>query len=399
MRIFIRTFLLFTLLPLLLVMLCNWLVDPLALRAAPGREHLNRNKTELRDQERVFKPFAVLRSQPAAVILGSSRSNHALDPGHAAFASTRAYNLSISGTNMEETRRFFEHAVASAPVQAAIVELDLGFFASSTAAQREAAAYLATPGSANRLGRLQQQLLRAISLTTLRQSLATLQHQDQPAEYTADGRQTDRVFEQRIAGYGGVRNTFEGYMARLAGAEHAQAGDWRRSGRSGRQLPGMADLESMIELTQRRGIRLQLYISPIHAMDAAAQQAIYGWQNIEQWKRALVAIAGRADIPLWDFSGCNSVTSEAIPERGAGSARMENYWDQSHYRLRVGNWILQRMATLDTDRVPADFGVQLDAATLDAHLATIRSDCGRYLQNHAAEAEFIGRLAAVPHRS
>jgi len=42
---------------------------------------------------------------------------------------------------------------------------------------------------------------------------------------------------------------------------------------------------------------------------------------------------------LWDFSGYSSVTTEALPASGS-HAEMEFYWDSSHFKDIVGDFVL-----------------------------------------------------------
>ncbi len=44
-------------------------------------------------------------------------------------------------------------------------------------------------------------------------------------------------------------------------------------------------------------------------------------------------------IPLWDFSGYSSVTTETLPASGS-HAEMEFYWDSSHFKDIVGDFVL-----------------------------------------------------------
>jgi hypothetical protein len=399
---FIRLFLCYSLIPVFLAGAVNLMVDPLQLLPMSGVAGLSANKPMLRDQERLFKPYAIARLQPQAVIFGSSRSNHALDPEHRAWQGLRAYNFSVSGTNMEETRKLFEHALATASVERAVIELDLGLFAHSNAAQRQTSEYLATLSSANMRGRWLTVFKTALAWNTLGLSVGTIKGQNGPVEYTNLGRQTDRVFTTRINTYGGVRNTFENYMQRLAPAEQQQAHAWDHAGLRGGRLPGMLELREMMQWARERRIDLRLYISPIHAIDLETQQSIYGWQQIEDWKRALLEAAnaeyitsgGTFQIPLWDFSGYNSVTTEAIPASPDRDTRMSYYWDQSHYRQQVGDWILERMYDLKPAGQPApeDFGVRLSFENLEQHFAEQRSGSQDYVSHHPVEAAFVSSL-------
>lgn len=63
----------------------------------------------------------------------------------------------------------------------------------------------------------------------------------------------------------------------------------------------------------------------------------------------------------WDFSGYNSVT---INDR--------NYYETSHFRFYVGDWVIKRVLGQDTVDVPEDFGVLISKSNIDEHLKKSR---------------------------
>ncbi|NEQ62463.1 MAG: hypothetical protein F6K53_35770, partial [Moorea sp. SIO4A1] len=87
------------------------------------------------------------------------------------------------------------------------------------------------------------------------------------------------------------------------------------------------------------------------------------WPVFEEWKRRLVEIT-----PVWDFSGYNSITTEAISEE------MKNYWDSSHYREEVGDLILNRLFSYQAHTVPEDFGVLITPDNVESHLGKVRNE-------------------------
>jgi len=102
---------------------------------------------------------------------------------------------------------------------------------------------------------------------------------------------------------------------------------------------------------------------------------------------------GSAAFPLYDFEGYSSVTSEHIPPDG-GRSEMRYYWDSSHFKENVGDWILDRLfgTEREGDPVPDDFGVRLMPATIDAALDKIRTDQSVYQRDQPDEVRFITSL-------
>jgi hypothetical protein len=90
--------------------------------------------------------------------------------------------------------------------------------------------------------------------------------------------------------------------------------------------------------------------------------------GFENWKSKLPQ-----EIPVWDFSGHNTITLEPIQDV------MENYVDNFHYTKLVGDLILNRILSYKDNEVPADFSVLVTKENLEFHLAKIRAD-KRYTQ-------------------
>lgn len=146
-----------------------------------------------------------------------------------------------------------------------------------------------------------------------------------------------------------------------------------------------------VELEQlcRADIRVMVYVNPLHALTLKNFYQQGHWPELEGWKRRLVnatdqARRGGCKLQLFDFSGFNSVTSERLPQV-SGKNGMKNYWEGSHYRTVVGRQILAKMIPLAGVPVPADFGVKLEQANIEAHLLRIRSERVRYRRKHPQE--------------
>ena len=103
-------------------------------------------------------------------------------------------------------------------------------------------------------------------------------------------------------------------------------------------------------------------------------------ERYEFWLRELVrineeeaALAGKQPLPLWDFSDANTITREPVP-LSTDLTPMRWFWEHSHYRKVTGNLILDRVfGYSEPERpLPADFGVRLTGANVDAHIARAR---------------------------
>jgi hypothetical protein len=136
-----------------------------------------------------------------------------------------------------------------------------------------------------------------------------------------------------------------------------------------------------------RHIQVRLFTNPRHALAEHMLAKNGHWPEVEQWKIALAALASRhqagCDMKIFDFSGFNSVTSEPIDHMTSRQG-LAHFWEASHFKDNVGHLILRRMFT-DDATLPADFGRELNNATvadINALNARERQD---YEDRHAAE--------------
>jgi len=67
------------------------------------------------------------------------------------------------------------------------------------------------------------------------------------------------------------------------------------------------------------------------------------------------------------------VTTETVPRPGE-TREMAYYWDSSHFKEQVGDWILDRLFDVEQkiDGPPDDFGTLLDSSTIEGELEKIR---------------------------
>lgn len=111
-------------------------------------------------------------------------------------------------------------------------------------------------------------------------------------------------------------------------------------------------LRELASLADEWGIRLILFINPIHRTTYLDTDM----QLMFRFKKELAAIAD-----YYDFSGLNSVTTDNY-----------YYHETSHYRELVGDMMLNRMTGRPAVPVPKDFGVLVTRRNVDAHLAALK---------------------------
>lgn len=374
---YLITFFILTGLWIGLVAAFNWAIDPYGLFNPPVLPELNVKKTKADGKIRFVKAWQLRDRRPNGLIIGSSRSEIGLRPDHACWPTGPTYNGALAGSNMYEVRRYYQHATAVAPVREVVLGLDLFMFNGHRGARTgfdEALLALDAQGRPNAEADPNGRWKSLFSLFTLVDSLGTALGQDRNRYYTRDGRlilwppvvagprplfrKTERMFHTIILFPGPARRFDLG------------------------EAP-LAEYEWILRDAHAENRNLHLVISPLHARLSATLYLLGLEPTRESWLRRLVAInesvaaaAGRAPFPLWDFSGYNEVTTEAVP--GGGEARMRFYRDPSHYTTTVGDRILDRVFGCGA----TTFGERVTSATVEVHLAKQRSGRETYMRDH-----------------
>jgi hypothetical protein len=217
------------------------------------------------------------------------------------------------------------------------------------------------------------------SATTMRDAISTLRGQTEPAIFDSEGMRVwhgHEVVLDRIGGTGAMMHT-----RLLNGPWNPMLIPPKMQYCFTNTETGMTTFDPyrfMIRKAHIESTGLKLFVTPLHAVVRATINALGLGERYAFWLRELARInedealaAGREPFPLWDFSAPNSITTEPIPEAGDRSP-MHWYWESSHYRKETGDLILDRILSYrDPGRpLPADFGVRLTTANIDAHLAS-----------------------------
>jgi hypothetical protein len=395
----------------------NFVVDPFGMYRLVDREGFNAYKPAVDHRVRLVKAYDVRRLRPQGIILGTSRSHLGLRPSHDGWnpAAKPVYNLAFDGATTKEMYQYLLHAHAVRPLRQVVLGLDTyhATRAPATARPDFDAQLLDSPG-----GRTLPSLMRAdlkvlTSLDTLRASLATVRSQRdrEPQWFAPDGQRLGEVFFRRAGEHFeqlGPRAYFEEIDRLEVGfkQEGQSAANARGLGRTAQ--PATAASETSVDYIRRivafcrvQGVDLRVFVAPEHAHQLEITAAIGEWATLENAKRALVQLLaddaarhpGAPPIPLWDFSGYSSVTTEALPEPGS-RAEMGFYWDSSHFKDVVGDLVLDRLFGLSHPRrpVPPDFGVRLTPATIEPALARMRAAQLAYRRSHPQDVAWIRSL-------
>lgn len=373
--------------------LVNLIVDPYSIWGSPVIQGINTSKY-LVFHERIpaFVGWSKWATPPDTVLLGTSRTADGLRADHPAFGNSVTLNMALGGQPTAETLLLFKHALKSGKLKRAVIGLDFFAFNVYWAADAASQANRLTP-SAN-LDLLFNTSTLSDSLSTLHQSLPTLQViRDAHGADDVQGGAQPPSMPMRIL-FKEVEKIYVDYFhpPPYLLYSHVTPDQSRDT---------LADFRELLRLAHANDVEVRLLISPSHAWHWETLADVGLWRGWEQWKRSLVTInteeaqrSGQAVYPLWDFSGYNSITTETVPPADS-PAKMRWYSDSSHYNRACGDLILDRVLGQPdpAGRIPADFGVLMDADNVDAHLEDIRQARTRYRDTHVSDvrelADFI----------
>ena len=335
------------------------------------------------------KTYAVARYRPAIIYIGNSRTELGLPTGvRTLFDGKSIFNSAVSGASIGDAIRLAEHAARVSRVETMVWGIDAPTFSLDMGAAR-----VEDSLTGARHGFFAQR-----ALVNLKRGLTLDMTEDSVRILTGNA---GDVCRSNLARYGqrdetctlkGIRHwlgTKDAIPVRLQ-----EFGDGQ-----GPTPPSIPAFDASLAKLCSSGVRLRMYINPTHALTLYALHWRGKWDAMQAWQRGLVRITERhrqhgCDVRLVDFSGFNSITTEATP-LVSGKPDMHYYWEVSHYRDNVGRLILARLFGGDTPP-PADFGVELTQANIDAHHAATRAARDRYRLEHAREAAYTERVLDGP---
>ena len=234
------------------------------------------------------------------------------------------------------------------------------------------------------------------STTTLRDAIATLRRQSEPADFDSLGMRVWHGQEAALDRGGGATAAIHGLLRAWSPMLIAPKMQYCFTNTE----TGMTTFDPyrfMIRKAYMDGTDLRLFVTPLHAVVRATIEALGLGERYAFWLKELVRIneeeaskAGSQPFPLWDFSAPSSITTEPIPKLGDHSP-MRWFWERSHYRKATGDLILDQVFDYsDPARVvPADFGVRLTTANIDAHLTSVATG----LANWTAQSDLASQIA------
>ncbi|WP_137455034.1 hypothetical protein [Halomicronema hongdechloris] len=340
---------------MLVVLGVNAFVDPYGIRKAGGRVA----------NDRLVKAIKVSQIKPKVVFLGSSGVARGLNPSHTAFSESRpVYNLSLLGASIYEIKRYFDYAVAHNKLEHAIIGLDFYAFNDSREVR---------PGFSET--RLNSQYISPKDLLGIYLSLDSLNlvmNPDQRGYYFAD----DGTYEHRIQI--GIERQFEIKLIEDFTQSEQMYWNYKFSEAT------IGHFQSIVESADSEGVRVDIFLPPLHAtLFYSAMMSNY-WPTYEKWLKRIVNIH-----PVWDFSGCNTITTEPI------SGEMNWFEDPSHYTEEVGDLILNKLSEAESGKSLRDFGQYVTSENVNEHLQQVRSQCQKWSNSNPNIMHWLEELNLI----
>ncbi|HSV52250.1 MAG TPA: hypothetical protein VLJ57_09055 [Burkholderiaceae bacterium] len=328
------------------------------------------------------KTFAVHKYQPQVLYVGNSRTHWALPADPKFFNAKRVFNGGIAGGSLADAISLLRHARVASRLDTVVWGVDYWEF-SLDGGHPDFTPELVASDTSYWLRRTVLDLKRALSFDMTVASLDLLAGRTEAvcrSSLAFHGQRDEACIVRNMIDRGGVSKVLFKDVLAVKGVNN-------------KAMPAMPAFRGAIGELCQAGIRVLIYVNPLHAITLENFYRRGFGGELDAWKRQLVRVASEAqeqgcDIGLFDFSGFNSVTSETVPDV-SGRASMRNYWEGSHYRTVVGRQILARMTKVEEDTVPIDFGTRLVPGNLEDHLGRIRIDRERYRREHGQELDLL----------
>ena len=254
---------------------------------------------------RLYKPYAVERTRPDHLVLGSSRAAR-LAPQPLGVAGGSTYNAALPAATLWEIRRSVEHAHATKPVTSVLISLDHYMFQAVDGIEidQDLDARWRKPGAGlpQKLQHWYQQFedywRSLLSVDALLDSWRALAAEEpSKREYREDGtwNVTSGAVDPLILYSMNVQRQHHEYTA----------GD-----------PSLVldELEELLSFLVANDIKTSLLISPMQGLIMHTVHVAGGWQQYFDWQRALVALTAAygADLTLYGMEDNPLLVLEGI---------------------------------------------------------------------------------------
>lgn len=355
------------------VCVINIVVDPFGIWKLWNNKSVNAFKSEQETHERLYKAIEIINLKPTVIFVGTSRARMGLDPSYYSLIYHEPiYNAAVSSANMNEMLLYFKHALQNQPaLKQVIVGIDFYAF------NRNLLNRVDFPS--HQMGKehitYKSFIETAASLDALTSTVRTVKNNlGKPAFnfFEPNGKTSEFMIQNS---YGKITD-----LRDFTSINRFNINDKESYAIYEISQDRIDDFREIVSICQEKNIDIKVFISPSHVTDMEAIRVAGKWQDFENMKRLLCNI-----IPIWDFSGYNSITTESIKQE------RKYYWDSSHYKKEVGDMILGKINGIETN-IPSDFGVLITPDNIENHLIAIQKSREEWGKNNLEIVDYIQTL-------
>ena len=321
----------------------NRFMDPYALYDGPHIVGVNGDRPGQELRTRASRAEQIRRLRPAAIALGSSRTEFGIDPEHPGWGVEPVYNCGMGFARVYEMYRYLQHAHAVRAQEKVVVMLDMIQFEDEKHRPSFSEARLAVDVNGQPQAHCLPDERRA--LLTLDATWASVKlwlGQGQQHHITqANGMLSPQYYLSHFRKKGGHHKAFE------ATKQAYKDGTYQKLADHGIPEMNWHYFRELLRFAYRERIDLRLGISPHHVVLFEGMQAAGLIPLYESWKINLVknlnevaAEFNETPYPLWDFSGDYAYNTEAVPSVDQADTPMRYHWEQTHYKKQLGDLLL-----------------------------------------------------------
>jgi hypothetical protein len=336
----------------------NNVIDPFHISNSPSLYGFNKEKPDLKTNERISKLFSVKRTDFDTLFIGSSRVDFALDPEYYyKLTKNKAFNLGIAGSNITESKIVLEKLIASHPNFKTVV-LEVDFFGFNKFTKIDSSEPIKSYISLSDIFKL------FMSYDAIQKSLNTLDYNLKTPN--------KQIFDQNgLRIKSPTHDSYDLAMAEVQG--------YIRKNKFYCQSPEKIQaLKEIVNLCKNNNIKLIVIVSPINFAQVHAINVLNTFDDYIKWRNEISKIT-----PFYDFSLGNYVTEEQL------NRKMLYYFDSHHYTIIVGNMILDRIFNKKNSYLPSNFGAVITQNNVDKYNKELSSEYKDWVNKNKEVVEKI----------
>lgn len=351
-------------------------VDPWRINAAPWALASLDGAREISTSVRVGKAALANRGDWEAVIIGSSRVEIGLDPGHPAFAGQRSVNLAMAAALVYETVAAGHYTLDRNPkVRTLLIGIEPGDL-NSDFDTRQAVRFYQSPFADNNRS-IERTINQLIGGRSLIESIGVIQR------HVRGGQPKRSPLGQWLqpSHPPDARAYAETYIGLMTGSIPDQ---WQIRPQMLRREKAEL-LLGLLTRARRAGIETHVFLPPQHALKlihpTENRPDKVGWEAdllalADLCRQANAAEAKGAPVRLWNFLEFNDATTTAMPAPGAIQKQVPGWFDPGHGQKSVGDRVLNTMFS-GRPGVPGD---RIGTSLLDSDWEAVRA---AWIEAHA----------------